>query len=189
MDSKSNIIYPHIFSKAQFKEISNIYCIHGFILGDDNGSNEVIRNYRKFINSLISENSSQTLIPPNQTFRIKESMIDLFSMKSNNKTLFWELSSLSVQAKLEHDNFLRKSNYSKPIDKIGYFLEGCNFDEKLFLGGRKELVIFYCKKFENSSICESLKNRLSEKTGLGALNKIANDQIIMDKFVNELTKI
>ena len=68
---------------------------------------------------------------------------------------------IEPKEKKEFDNFLLKSNWNLKLDKYAYIYEGCQNDEKLFIGGKKEMIIFYCGLFPRVDNCKNLKKQTS----------------------------
>ena len=49
------------------------------------------------------------------------------------------------------------------MDNFAYFYEGCVNEDKIFLGGRKELIKHYCKHLPQSEYCQMLFQKIERK--------------------------
>lgn len=81
-----------------------------------------------------------------------------------------------------------QSGYTKPIDKFSYVYEGCLNDDKLFIGGKKEMVIQYCKLFPFTKTCKALKDKYEKVDFDRKMQLIGDNPEINDAFLNGFVK-
>jgi hypothetical protein len=76
------------------------------------------------------------------------------------------------------------------LEKYAYFYEGCVNEDKIFIGGRKEMLKHYCKNFPGSDYCVKLFQRIEKNELDGKVFKLLDDpekcDIILDGIVNYL---
>jgi len=61
-------------------------------------------------------------------------------------------------------------------------------DQRLFIGGKNDMILHYCKKFSSSDYCQGLRNKYTTSTVDKGINKIASDPNKLDSLIDKLTK-
>lgn len=182
-----DMIFPHINTKKQRKEINYIYCLNVRI-ADYRHLNDM--EFNQYVNSILhfSHLNSQNNLVTNELVDapFRNRMIDVFTRTQDGNSALVDVRYISPKEKKDMDDFLLFSGWNKKIDKYGYVFEGCQNDNKLFLGGKKDMMVFYCQRFSNTKLCQSLMNKTKLNYADKGINKIFSDPEKSEKFVNNL---
>lgn len=178
-----NVIYHHSNTKIkQNKQYSHIYCINAYI------TNTGRSKYLNTLKNLVQESKNENLLnDKNKQIFEKSTIRDQLKIQKSGNSIFWDFHFINDDEKRHHDSFLLSSGYKKKLDKYGFYIEGCNSDDKIFLGGRKEMILFYCKKFRNSNFCKNLIDKVERNRFDNNLNCIFDDPRVFDLIADKLS--
>jgi hypothetical protein len=172
--SFNNIIFPHLnSSKKQRKEIPFIYCYNLRIVRQNKQDDKDYINYVTNLKKFINENK-HLLVQWNDFSENNRFYKNYFSQDKDERSIYWDMKYIEPNDKLELDNFLEFTGYKKKVDKYGYVYEGCLNDDKIFIGGKNDLIKDYCRLFPNTTYCKNFKS----KTQTDVIDKIS--KIILD---------
>lgn len=147
-------IFPHIHRKKQMKEIPYIFCYNIRIVRSNDTE---VKAYAESIKAFIEENK-HNLVSWNDTSNANRIYKRITENDNNtDKSIYWDVKYVSPENKKELDDLLQITKYPKSLDKWGYIYEGCYNDDKLFLGGRADMILNYCKIFPNTSYCDKFR--------------------------------
>jgi hypothetical protein len=179
------LTFPHL-GKKQKKEIYSIYCYNLRLVRDTSDDVEYA-NYLKSLKQFINENKHLLVqwddVPGNSRLYRK-----YFMHQTNDKSVYWDIKHIEPQEKRELDNFLQITGYKKKIDKYGYIFEGCLNDDKLFIGGKSDLVKDYCRLFPHTAYCKQFKTK-GESEILDRISKVVlDDPHVLDQLADKWIK-
>lgn len=69
-----------------------------------------------------------------------------------------------------------------------FVYEGCMNDDKIFIGGKTQMIKFYCKMLPHTSNCKKITQRNNSLTFDEKLNKIFENPDLSDKIFDSITK-
>jgi hypothetical protein len=180
------LIFPHLRTKKQRKEIYSIFCYNIRLVKpvkEDQDYVDYVKSLKKFINEnkhlLVQWND----VPDNDRLYRK-----YFMHQSDEKSVYWDIKHIEPEEKRELDNFLEMTGYKKKIDRFGYIFEGCLNDDKLFVGGKSELVKDYCRLFPNTTYCKQFKVK-NESDIIDKVSKaVLDDPHVLDQLAERWLK-
>jgi hypothetical protein len=156
MSNNFPYIFPHIHRKKQNKEISYIYCYNiRIVRSNDTEAKEYAESIKEFINQ-----NKHNLVSWNDTSNANRIYKRIAENDNNtDKSIYWDIKFVSQENKNELDNLLQITKYKGVVDRWGYIYEGCFNDDKIFLGGKGDMIMNYCKLFSNTSYCSKFKSK------------------------------
>ena len=158
----SNIIFPHFEkNKKQRKEIPYIYCFNLKVVNSDPSDREYIE-YLRSLTVFINQNKNVNLMSSNveeAAHKYRGQVKQAFKRENYGNSVFWKVDRISSNEKEKMDKILINTSWKGSIDKLGYIVEGCLYDDKIFIGGKKELEKFYCGLFPEVSFCKKYRNK------------------------------
>ncbi len=178
--------YPFLNSNT-FKLSDNKYgffCVNVYI------KNIVSDKYKNDLKKIIKSSDVNSNINEEERqihFKTSSFRKQYFSTKSGN-SLKWSLVNISDEMKQSHDNFLRRNNYNKIIDKYAIYTEGCEGKET-FIGGGSELINMYCNLFPNSDYCVEIYSKANLSGFDTVFKKVVDKPDVSDMFFDNLTNI
>jgi hypothetical protein len=182
-------IYPHLKSGLkQRKEFDKIFC-YNLRLVDYRNMNDP--EYNKYINDLqkfIKKNNQRLISPDYVDISYTEAFKTHFRNKQGENSVFWNTSLISEEEKRELDFFLLKTGYRRQIDRFLYVSEGCLNDDKLFIGGKKEMILSYCRLFPFAKTCVQLKDKTNNLNIDKKFEIVANNPDTTDTVINNIMK-
>ena len=112
---------------------------------------------------------------------------EIFNRDKTENSAFFDLNKVSTQELSELNSFLISTGYRKKYDRYGYFYEGCINDQKVFIGGKSQFIVHYCKNFKDIPVCQQIrdsasKNYIDQKLGLNS------DEATVDTAIDDFTK-
>jgi hypothetical protein len=110
---------------------------------------------------------------------------ELFNREKSEKSSFWKYIPVQSREINELNNFLISTGYKKKYDKYGYFYEGCKNDEKVFIGGKGQMIVHYCRNFPDMPICNKIKFSAEKSIIDRQLNK---DETVIDNAIEDFIK-
>ena len=171
-----------------------MYCYNIRMMDYRNMDDNDFKNYYNYIIKFVQSNIAMNLVGYEHTDEnMKTKMRQaLFRGSTGNSA---EISIRLIKnnnEKKDLDEYLIMSGWSKNLDKYSYIYEGCQNDDKVFIGGKKEFVLHYCRLFPNNPNCLALTKKLEvaqieKKMGKMFSNPEVADKI-MDNFVRFMDK-
>jgi hypothetical protein len=183
-----DIIFPHVNTKIQKKEIPYILCYNIRMVDYRNIDDQEFKNYFKGILNLIKSNMDNNLVGSENNGNLKQKMRQAFNRAGNGNSAEIELKFITAKEKKEMDNYLIMSGWSRRLDKYSFIYEGCRNDDKLFLGGRNEMLLHYCKLFPFNSNCVALKKKFELAQVENKMGRLFTNPDTTDKLVDNLVK-
>ena len=112
---------------------------------------------------------------------------EIFNREKSENSAFFNLKEVSGLEISNLHSFLISTGYRKKLDKYGFFYEGCLNDQKVFIGGKSQLIVHYCKNFKDVPVCLKIresasKNYIDKKLGF------YSDECSIDTAVDDFTK-
>ena len=187
MSMNSQYVFPHLKNKKQKKEIPYIFCYNIRIVRDNSNSsdyNEYVFSIKKFI-----EENKHLLVNWNDISNSDKFYKRIFENDNNtDKSVYWDIKFISASNKKEIDDLLNLINYPKKIDKFGFIYEGCYNDDKLFIGGRNEMINHYCKFFPITQYCKNIFTKNESDRIDKFSKKVLDDPELFDQMAEKWLK-
>lgn len=116
---------------------------------------------------------------------------EIFERDRSENSAFFEVKPVPGKEIEDVNSFLISTGYRKKYDKFGYFYEGCLNDEKVFVGGKSQLISHFCKVFSEIPVCRKIKETLSKnyidyKLGLNSDETAVDNSV--DSFIKSFDK-
>ena len=181
------INYPFISNKQY--EIKNnklgYFCINAYLT-----ENIQVKYKQDLFNLVKASNENNSLnaeIKENHNFKSTTLRSTFFSTKSGD-SIKWNVMRITEEIKKQHDSFLRVNGYNRKIDRNAFYTEGCISGKEEFLGGKNELLNFYCNISPYSEYCINLFDKLDKKGVDKILKKVMDKPDIADMFFSNIDK-
>jgi len=184
-----DLIFPHIGNKKQYKESQFVLCYNLRIVDYRSVNDDNFKNYLKAINGFVQANLESNLVGEEVNGNLKNKMKQAFFRSGNGKSAEMEINFISQKEKQTMDDYLIMSGWSKKLDKYSYIYEGCLNDDKLFIGGKNELLLHYCKLFPHNSKCVSLKKTFELASNDKRISKVFSNPEMADKAMDNFVKL
>jgi hypothetical protein len=185
----NNFIFPHISGKKQKKELSFMYCFHINISDFRNVQDSEYKKYLESMYKFVYLNMQNNLISPeSNTKKYNKELYNALTRPENGNSSSFRINFVDPNEKRQLDNFLRRTNSNKNLDKFAYIYEGCQNDEKIFIGGKKDLVIYYCGLFPHVDYCSKLRKQTSLDLMDNRMKRVFDNPELADKIFDEVFK-
>jgi hypothetical protein len=185
MSNNFPYIFPHINRRQQRKEISFIYCYNIRIV---RSNDDEVKEYAQSIKAFIEENK-HNLVNWNDTSNVNRFYKRATENDNNSdKSIYWDVKYVSPQNKKDLDELLQITRYPKTIDRWGYVYEGCYNDDKVFIGGRSEMLLNYCKLFPNTSYCAKFRTKTQAERLDEWAEKVFDNPETLDAYADNWLK-
>jgi|LauGreDrversion4_2_1035121.scaffolds.fasta_scaffold2116938_1 hypothetical protein len=113
---------------------------------------------------------------------------ELFERDKGDNSAFFDIKSVPAQEIEDVNSYLITTGYRKKYDKFGYFYEGCQNDDKMFVGGKSQLISHFCRKFGDIPVCRKIKESLT-KNYIDSRLGLNNDEATIDNSLDTFTKL
>jgi len=185
----NNLKFPHISGKKQKKEISFMHCFHINISDFRNIQDAEYKKYLYSMYKFVYLNMQNNLISPeSNTKKYNKELYNALTRPENGNSSSFSINFVDPNEKSQLDNFLMRTNWNKNLDKFAFVYEGCQNDEKIFIGGKKDLVLYYCGLFPHVDYCSKLRKQTSLDLIDVRIKRVFDNPEIADKIFDEFFK-
>jgi len=186
-----NFIFPQLTpNKKQKKELPYIYCYNIRIVDYRQVDDNEFKNYFNYMIKFAKNNIDMNLVGAehgDENLKIK--MRQALSRPGMGNSAEIDIRFIKPNEKKQMDEYLIMTGWKKNLDKYAYIFEGCVNDEKVFIGGKKEFVLHYCKLFPKNPNCEILRKKFEVNQTEKKMGKIFNNPDVADKIMDNFVKL
>jgi hypothetical protein len=186
-----SFLFPHLHSKSQQrKELSFVHCLNIRMVDNSRSNNVEADAYLRSILYFIRQADNARLIKnDNKNIQAKSKAFkSMLLEKEADVSIFFDVKLIQQEEKNSIDEYLAITNYSKPMDRFAYVYEGCQHDSKVFLGGKKDMVTYYCKLLPKSDLCQKILHQSGSNIVNKQLHTVFDDTSRADKFFEGMIK-
>jgi hypothetical protein len=181
----NQIIFPHVSDKKQKKETQFMFCYNIFLVDHSKENNNDYLTYKKSLSQLIKLNLNNNLVGfEDVENNMKTKIKNQIEKAATGNSARFSIKFIPLSEKQNMDNYLAFSGWKKKIDKYSFITEGCLNDEIVFLGGKNEMMLHYCKFFPFNPMCTALKKKLERSSIDQKLESIFGDPERADKLLD-----
>jgi hypothetical protein len=185
----NQIIFPHVNDKKQRKETQFMFCYNIFLVDYRKVEDAEFSKYKKSLRQLIVFNLQNNLVGFEEAAdNLKTKIKYQIARPATGNSATFNLKYITSNEKQNMDNYLAFSGWKKKIDKFSYITEGCMNDDQIFIGGKKDMIIHYCKLFPYNPVCTTLKKNFERGSVDKRLERIFGDpeksDQLLDSFIS-----
>ena len=184
-----NVIFPHFSEKKQKKQVSFMYCFHINIPDYRSYNDKDFQSYLDDMYKFVNLNMQNNLISPEQdSKKYNQVLYKALTRPENGNSSTFSIKFSDPREKREVDEFLLRTNWKRKLDKFASIYEGCQNEDKLFIGGKKDLIIYYCGLFPNVDFCKNLKKKTSLDLIDNKMKRVFDNPDLADMVFEEMFK-